>query len=225
MYTTMCKLRIKIRALEGKTRRWSPLTFGSWPSSAPTGFNSSVRVSLQLSSRARRRKVSPSKQSSARGRSFLANGSGWQHQSSTMAFQFPLGSGRTLLNTLEKRRKLYLLPLQKQPITDSVIFLKILERINGGMFDKVHLDKENIMPQDWMKANSLLFQPHKSLNTSKKHDLLYGKGPPTSLIKASPCRKKHFLTILLIHAAGNSESCLWRYFQFCQDIQHLLREG
>lgn len=77
------------------------LTFGSWPSSEPAGLTSSARVCSQLSSRVRRRKLSPSKQSSARGSSFLlANGSGWQHQSSTRAFQLPLGRGRTRLNSL-----------------------------------------------------------------------------------------------------------------------------
>lgn len=81
------------------------LTFGSWLSSVPTGLTSSVRVCSQLPSRANSTKESPIKQSSARGNSFLlANGSGWQHQSSTMAFQLPLGRGRTRLNTLKKRK-------------------------------------------------------------------------------------------------------------------------
>lgn len=85
---------------------WTSLTFGSWLSSEPTGLTSSLRVCPQLPSRAKRRKVSPSKQSSARGSSFLlANGSGWQHQSSTMAFQLPFGRGRTRLNTLKKKKK------------------------------------------------------------------------------------------------------------------------
>lgn len=83
---------------------WTFLTFGSSLLSEPTGLTSSVRVCSQLPSLARRRNVSPTKQSSALGSSFLlANGSGWQHQSSTMAFQLPLGRGRTRLNTLKER--------------------------------------------------------------------------------------------------------------------------
>lgn len=80
-------------------------TFESCPSSDSTGASSTVRVCSQLLSLARRRKVSPSRQSSARGSSFLAKGSGWQHQSSTMEFQLPLGRGRTRLNTLKERGK------------------------------------------------------------------------------------------------------------------------
>lgn len=83
----------------------SLLTFGSWPSSEPAGLTSSARVCSQLPSRVRRKKLSPSKQSSARGSSFLlANGSGWQHQSSTRAFQFTLGRGRTRLNFLKEAK-------------------------------------------------------------------------------------------------------------------------
>lgn len=90
------------------------LTFVSWLSAGPTGLSSSVRVWSQLWSRARRTKVSPSKQSSARGSSFLlANGSGWQHHSSTMAFQFPLGRGRTRLNVLKERKWRKTLTVQK----------------------------------------------------------------------------------------------------------------
>lgn len=63
-----------------------------------------MRVCSQLPSLVRRRKVSPSRQSSARGNNLLANGSGWQHQSSTMAFQLPFGRGRTRLNNLKKRQ-------------------------------------------------------------------------------------------------------------------------
>lgn len=88
---------------------WTFLTFESLLYSVPTGLTSSVRVWSQLPSLARRRKVSPTKQSSALGSNFLlAKGSGWQHQSSTMAFQLPLGSGRTRLNTLKKRNKMQL---------------------------------------------------------------------------------------------------------------------
>lgn len=83
---------------------YTSLTFESWLSSELTGLTSWVRVCSQLSSLARRTKVSPSKQSSARGNNFLANGSGWQHQSSTMAFQLPLGRGRTRLKNLIKRK-------------------------------------------------------------------------------------------------------------------------
>lgn len=79
------------------------LTLGSWPSSEPTELGSWVRVSSQPPSLATRRKVSPSKQSSDRGNNFLlAKGSGWQHHSSTMAFQLQLGRGSTRLNTLRR---------------------------------------------------------------------------------------------------------------------------
>lgn len=53
-----------------------------------------------------RKKVSPRKQSSCLGcKVLLAKGLGWQHHSSTKAFQFSLGRGRTLRNFLRGKKK------------------------------------------------------------------------------------------------------------------------